>query len=110
MTFPGTEQSETARWLGYGEGPEAIAALNRDHDTDHLRLCRLLRRRSRSLGAVTGTPAHPTKPEQAIGWEERLIMATRRWLNTGQESEETDFLWWWGLDPDQVRRALEGRE
>lgn len=106
MTFPGTEQSDTARYLGYGEGPEAIAALNRDHDTDHLRLCRLLRRRSRSLGAATGRPAHPIRPEEAIAWEERLVLATRRWINTGQESHETDFLWWWGLNPDQVRHAL----
>jgi hypothetical protein len=110
VTFPGTDQAATARRLGYGAGPEAIAALNRDHDTDHLRLCRLLRRRSRCLAhAADGAPAHPTEHHAALGWEERLVLATRRWVNTGEPSPETDFLWWWGLDPAAVRRALERR-
>jgi hypothetical protein len=101
------EQASTAARLGYGVGPEAIAAMNREHDDLHLRLCAILGTESRSLRFVAyGEEAHPTRACDAIGFEEALILGVQEWLNTGNFNEDIRYLWWFGLEPDELRREL----
>lgn len=110
MSFPGTEQARLAHDLGYGEGPEAIANMNAEHDWLHLKLCALLGAESRCLAlAADGTEPHPSRDDDVLGWEEDLVLESARWLNTGEFKGRTlRVLWWLGFLPDEIRRYLRG--
>lgn len=75
------EQDAIATALGYGTGPEALAAMTRDHDTLHTLLA--VTRGWPISPTLDGVAHHcPTDPKVA-NEEERLVMLVQRLLNVG---------------------------
>lgn len=69
-------QAETAEWMGYGDD---VAAMNRDHDPLHARLCAWAGTDSVSLRIARGEDV--TVVEQEIAWrEEDAVLHVQRWL------------------------------
>lgn len=104
MTTPMTD-AERAAWLGY----PSVAAMQAEHDALHRRLAGVMgvHRDSPTLRWVErGELAHPTRHDDALGWEEDLVFDVARWLNTGRWGGTMRVLWWLGLEPDEVRRRL----
>jgi hypothetical protein len=78
-------QDAIAKSLGYGEGPEALAAMTRDHDTLHTLVASARGwGKSKTLHAVahhaeTGKYA----PKEITDDEEAIVMLIQRLLNVG---------------------------
>jgi hypothetical protein len=104
------QQAATAAWCGYGTGPEAVLELNRLHDPYHVVAGRLLGQHySPTLRWVaTGyrQRAHPTRHDDAVGFEESLVLELQRWMRTGEYGGTMRVLWTLGWDEDDVRAAL----
>jgi len=103
------QQRQTAAWCGY-TGGDAVDRLNDAHDPYHRLLSALLGRKfSPTLRWVeTGALAHPCRArhEDAVGWEEDLVLETQRWMETGEYGSTLRALWWFGLDPETLRLQL----
>jgi hypothetical protein len=100
---PAITDEERARLLGY----PSVLAMRADHDPLHCLLSGLFGKASPTLRwANTGGAAHPTRNEDAVGWEEDLVLSVQHWLNTGEFNGEIRMLWWWGIDPDELRASL----
>jgi hypothetical protein len=106
------QQLASARWCGYpGTDEEAVLALNAHHDPLHVLLSGLFGRSSPTLrwvasGYRDSARAHPTRHEDAVGWEEDLVLETQRWLTTGEYGGTLRVLWWMGIDEAKLRTAL----
>lgn len=105
------QQLQTARWAGYGDGEDAVRAMSREHDELHRLLAGLFDKDSPTLrwvasGYADGAKTHPTRHEDACGWEEDLCLETARWLNTGEFGGTMRCLWFLGVCPDKLRVAL----
>lgn len=106
------QQLRTARWCGYsGTDAEAVLSLNRDHDPLHCILAGLFGKSSPTLRWVTAGYAddertHPTRHDDAVGWEEDLCLEVARWLNTGEYGPTMRVLWWFGISETRLRWAL----
>jgi hypothetical protein len=107
------QQVTTARWCKYGgTDEEAVWALNLEHDPLHVLLCGLFDRPSPTLKWVRSgyqDGAHPSRHDDAVGWEESLVLEVARWLNGGGYGETMRVLWWMGVCPDKLRASLEER-
>lgn len=101
---------ERAAALGYGEGPEAVLAMRREHDPFHVVVGRLLGLHySPTLRWVaTGyrERAHPTRHDDAVGFEEAVVLDLQRWLQTGEPGGAMRVLWTLGWGEQEVRSAL----
>ena len=47
--------------------------------------------------------------DDAVGWEEDLCLEVDRWLTTGEYGPTMRVLWWLGISPEKLRRALTER-
>lgn len=104
------QQRATAAWCGY-IGDDAVDRCNAEHDPLHRILAGFFDKQSPTLrwvasGYLDAAKAHPTKHEDAVGWEESLVLETQRWLNTGEWGPTIRVLWWLRIDPDKLRAAL----
>lgn len=103
------QQAATAAWCGY-TGPDAVLQLNRTHDPFHVVACRLLGLQySPTLRWVaTGyrQRAHPTRHDDAVGFEEEVVLDLQRWVQTGEYGGAMRVLWTLGWQPEDVRAAL----
>lgn len=105
--IPEENREAFARSLGYTSAAEC----DKEHDELHRVLSGFFDRSSPTLHWVTSgyadaAKAHPTMHEDAIGWEESLVLETARWLNTGEWGATLRVLWWLKIDPDKLRVAL----
>ena len=104
------QQAATAAWCGYGTGPDAVLRLNRLHDPFHVVVGRLLGLHySPTLRWVaTGyrQRAHPTRHDDAVGFEEAVVLDLQRWLQTGEPGGAMRVLWTLGWEEGDVRAAL----
>jgi hypothetical protein len=99
----------TAEGLGYGVGPDAVLAMTRDHDPLHVLLSGLFGKASptmRWVGSGYREAAHPTRHDDAVGWEESLVLEVQKWLNTGEYGSTMRVLWWMGVDEKKLRSSL----
>jgi hypothetical protein len=103
--------AETARLLGYEDGPTGVERCNLEHDLLHTYVSVVLLHRPESpmlRSAATGALVHPTRHHDAAGFEERLIQALQVSLNGGPETEPLSLLWWMGYEPDALKDELRG--
>lgn len=105
---PAIPDAERARLLGYGEGPDAIAAMRRTHDAYHAVAAHLLGLPSSPTlhWVASGELTHPTRHEDAVGCEEDLVLDLQRWMQTGEYGGTMRLLWLLGHDPEEVKAAL----
>jgi hypothetical protein len=105
---PGLSAGERAAQLGYGDGPEAVLAMQRWHDATHVIACRLLGLPySPTLHwAASGAPAHPTRHADAVGVEEEVTLALQHFQQTGVYSGPLRLVWLMGWEEEDVRAAL----
>lgn len=73
------DKATTAKWMGYPQGLAGIAAMDRDHDPLHERLCDWLGIPSTSMkiargGAVTGAE------QRLAGYEEDAVLYLQRFI------------------------------
>ena len=105
---PDLSAGERAAQLGYGDGPEAVLAMQRWHDATHVIACRLLGLPySPTLHwAASGAPAHPTRHADAVGVEEEVTLALQHFQQTGDYSGPLRLVWLMGWEEEDVRAAL----
>lgn len=105
---PALTVQERAAQLGYGEGPEAVLAMQRWHDATHVIACRLLGLPySPTLHWVaSGAPAHPTRHADAVGVEEEVTLALQHFQQTGDHSGPLRIFFLMGWEEEDVRAAL----
>lgn len=81
------DKAQTAAWMGYPAGLVGIAALDRDHDPLHQRLCEWLGVRSHSMRDAAGEPlTHDERTLAAI--EEDAVLNVQRFIQHARNAGE----------------------
>jgi hypothetical protein len=105
---PGLSAGERAAQLGYGDGPEAVLAMQRWHDATHVIACRLLGLPySPTLHwAASGAPAHPTRHADAVGVEEEVTLALQCFVQTGERTGPLRIFFLLGWEEESITAAV----
>lgn len=104
---PALTVQERAAQLGYGEGPEAVLAMQRWHDATHVIACRLLGLPySPTLHWVaSGAQAHPTRHADAVGMEEEVTLALQCFVQTGECTGPLRIFFLLGWEEESIKAA-----
>jgi hypothetical protein len=105
---PDLSAGERAAQLGYGDGPEAVLAMQRWHDATHVIACRLLGLPySPTLHwAASGAPAHPTRHADAVGVEEEVTLALQCFVQTGERTGPLRIFFLLGWEEESITAAV----
>jgi hypothetical protein len=105
---PDLSAGERAAQLGYGDGPEAVLAMQRWHDATHVIACRLLGLPySPTLHWVaSGAPAHSTRHADAVGMEEEVTLALQCFVQTGERTGPLRIFFLLGWEEESITAAV----